>query len=385
MTVTIERVEVLCLQDPRAAYFRFEGSYQNVVVLVHGDNGLVGIGESDAPPEIVKAAIEMLPYNHLAEGLADIVIGQAVEDPRRLWDEMYERTQWHGRRGAAMHAISALDIAIWDLFAQSMDFPICKALGGSHHDRLPAYATIYPLEDTLARIDAQVVPLLERGFRHLKICVEPWWREPDRVRRNLTRLRDLVGSARGLMLDVGQEYTRFEQLAPFLDLLAELGFAWIESPFPLDNVEDHMRLRAATHIPIGVGDLGLTTCKEFEPFLAADAFDIAQPDLTVFGGFTEALRLTQMLEGAGKRIVPHAYNTDITIATNLHFLATRRDAELIEYSTSPSRLRHDLVRGLAPIDADGMIPISTGPGLGVTLNDDAVAEFGLSRAAEAPR
>ena len=182
-----------------------------------------------------------------------------------------------------------------------------------------------------------------------------------------------------------RSFRDFDQLAPFLDLLADLDFAWIEAPFPLDNVEDHMRLRAATHIPIGVGDLGLTTCKEFEPFLAADAFDIAQPDLTVFGGFTEALRLTQMLEGAGKRIVPHAYNTDITIATNLHFLATRRDAELIEYSTSPSRLRHDLVRGLAPIDADGMIPISTGPGLGVTLNDDAVAEFGLSRAAEAPR
>ena len=106
-----------------------------------------------------------------------------MDDPRRLWDEMYTRTQWHGRRGAAMHAISALDIAIWDLFAQSQGISVCEALGGSRHDRLPAYATIYPLEDTPARIDAQVVPLLEQGFRHLKICVEPWWSEPDRVRQ----------------------------------------------------------------------------------------------------------------------------------------------------------------------------------------------------------
>ena len=243
MTVTIERVAVLCLQDPQAAYYRFEGSYRNVVVLVHGDNGLVGIGESDAPPEIVKALIEMPPYNQRSEGLADIVTGQAVDDPRRLWDEMYARTQWHGRRGAAMHAISALDIAIWDLFAQNRGIPVSEALGGSRHDRLPAYATIYPLEDTPARIDAQVVPLLERGFRHLKVCVEPWWSEPDRVRRNLTHLRDLVGPERGLMLDVAQEFTRFEQLEPFLDLLAALDFAWIEAPFPLDNVEDHARLR----------------------------------------------------------------------------------------------------------------------------------------------
>ena len=385
MTVTVERVEVLCLQDPQAAYYRFEGSYRNVVVRVHGDNGLVGIGESDAPPEIVKALIEMPPYNQRSEGLADIVTGQAADDPCRLWDEMYARTQWHGRRGAAMHAISALDLAIWDLFAQSQRIPVAEALGGSRHDRLPAYATIYPLEDMPARIEAQVMPLLEQGFRHLKVCVEPWWNEPDRVRRNLTHLRDLMGPEHGLMLDVAQEYTLFEQLEPFLDLLAALDFAWIEAPFPLDNVEDHAKLRAATRIPIGVGDLGLTTCKEFEPFLAADAFTIAQPDLTNFGGFTEALRLVRLLDGTGRRIVPHAYNTDITIAANLHFLAAQPEPELVEYSTSPSRLRQGLVQGLEPIDADGMIPVPTGPGLGVALNPDAVAKFALSPAAEASR
>ena len=385
MTVSIDRVEVLCLQDPQADYFRFEGSYRNVVVLVHGDNGLVGIAESDAPPEIVRATIEMAPYNNLAEGLAGIVTGQVVDDPRRLWDEMSARTQWYGRRGAAIHAISALDIAIWDLFARSKGVPVCEALGGARHARLPAYATIYPMEDEPERITEQVTPLLDNGFRALKVCVEPWWMEPARVQRNLTHLRDIVGSERGLMLDVAQEYSRLDQLAPFLDLLAELDFAWIEAPFPLEEVREHARLRAATRIPVGVGDLGLTTCEEFEPFFSADAFDIAQPDLTMFGGFTEALRLAQMLEGTGRRIVPHAYNTDITIAANLHFLAARPEMELVEYSTSPSRLRQDLVRGLAPIDADGTIPVPTGPGLGVTLNEDAVAEFEISRAVEASR
>ena len=383
MTVTIERVEVLCLQDPETAYFRFEGSYRNVVVLVHGDNGLTGIGESDAPPEIVEAAIEMAPYNDLAEGLAAIVTGQAVDDPRRLWDEMYARTQWFGRRGAAICAISALDIAIWDLFARSEGIPVSGALGGARHVRLPAYATVYPLADTPVGIAAQVQPLLDRGFRHLKICVEPWWEEPSRVQRNLTHLRDLVGRDRGLMLDVAQAFTRLDQLAPYLDLLAELKFAWIEAPFPLDDVAGHARLRAATRIPVGVGDLGLTTCKEFAPFLVADAFDIAQPDLTMFGGFTEAQRLAEMLAGTGRRIVPHAYNTDITIAANLHFMATQREAGLIEYSTSPSRLRRELVHGLPPVGDDGMIAVPGGPGLGVTLNADAVDEF--SRGAEASR
>ena len=240
-----------------------------------------------------------------------------------------------GRRGAAIHAISALDIAIWDLFARSKGVPVCEAMGGARHARLPAYATIYPLEHTPARIAEQIAPLLDQGFRHLKVCVEPWWVEPARVKRNLAHLRDLVGPDRGLMLDVAQEFMRLDQLAPFLDLLADLDFAWIESPFPLDDVAEHARLRAATRIPVGVGDLGLTTCKEFAPFLAADAFDIAQPDLTMFGGFTEALRLARMLEITGRRIVPHAYNTDITIAANLHFLAAQQEGA--SSSTRPAR------------------------------------------------
>ena len=217
-----------------------------------------------------------------------------------------------------------------------------------------------------------MVPLLEEGFCHIKVCVEPWWAEPALVRRNLTHLRALVGAARGLMLDVAQEFTRLDQLAPFLDLLAELDFAWIEAPFPLDDVAGHARLRAATPIPIGAGDLGLTTCREFAPFIAAEAIDIAQPDLTMFGGFSEALRLVRMLEGTGIRIVPHGYNTGITIAANLHFLATLEEESLIEISTSPSRLRRGLVRGLAPVGDDGTIPVPHGPGLGVAVNADVV-------------
>ena len=194
MTVTIERVEVLCLQDPQAAYYRFEGSYRNVVVLVHGDNGLVGIGESDAPPEIVKSLIEMPPYNQRSEGLADIVTGQAVDDPRPpLGRDVRAHAVARPPRRRDARDQRARYRHLGPLRPVAGHVPVSEALGGSRHDRLPAYATIYPLEDTPARIDAQVLPLLERGFRHLKICVEPWWNEPDRVRRNLTHLRDLVG------------------------------------------------------------------------------------------------------------------------------------------------------------------------------------------------
>lgn len=375
MSVKIESIEVLCLQDPAAGHFRFEGSYQNLVVVVHGNSGLTGIGETDSPPSVIRSIIEMPTYNSLAMGLAEVVIGQVVDDPRRLWEAMYAATQWFGRHGAVIHAISALDIAIWDLFAKSNGAPLHAMIGTKKRDRLPAYATIYPLAATPEAITAQVRPLREMGFRNLKICVDPWWSDIRLVHANLRHLRHVVGPACGLMLDVAQEFTHLDQLTPFIGLLEELGFRWIEAPFPLDNLADHITLKTRTAIPIGVGDLGFTTCAEFRPYLDAGAIDIAQPDLTMFGGISEAMRLTEVLRGTGVSIVPHGYNSDITIAANLHLTATLDAESLIEYSTSPSRLRRDLAIGLPPVDADGMIAVPNAPGLGLTLNRVLVAEM----------
>lgn len=379
MSVTIARVEVVCLQDPAAGHFRFEGSYQNVVVIVHGDNGHIGIGETDSPPSVIQSIIEMPTYNSLARGLAEVVTGQVVDDPRRLWKAMYDATQWIGRHGAVIHAISALDIAIWDLHAKSLAKPLHAVLGVARRDRLPAYATIYPMAETTTAITAQVTPLLNAGFRNIKVCVDPWWFDRDLVHANLRHLRHIVGPDCGLMLDVAQEFGRLDQLVPFIGLLEEIGVLWIEAPFPLDNLTDHILLKSHTRLPIGVGDLGFTTCKEFRPYLDAAAVDIAQPDLTMFGGLTEALRLAGMLHDTGVRIVPHGYNSDLTIAANLHLAATLEDQSFIEYSTSPARLRRELCRGLPSVDGDGMIAVPQAPGLGLTLNQDLIDEMKLNR------
>lgn len=379
MSVRIERVEVICLQDPAAGHFRFEGSYQNVVVVVHGDNGLTGIGETDSPPSVIRSIIEMPTYNSLARGLAEVVTGQAIDDPRALWDAMYGATQWFGRHGAVIHAISALDIAIWDLHAKSRGRPIHAALGTARHDRLPAYATIYPMAATPEGITAQIKPLRERGFRNIKFCVDPWWSDIALVHANLRHLRRIVGPDFGLMLDVAQEFERLAQIVPFIGLLEEIGVRWIEAPFALDNIADHVALRSKTRLAVAVGDLGVTTCKEFRPFLDAGAIDIAQPDLTMFGGLTEAMRLERMLRGTGVRIVPHGYNSDITIAANLHFAATLADETYIEYSTSPARLRRELCSGLPPVEGDGTIAVPQAPGLGLTHNRALIAELSVAR------
>lgn len=373
MTVRIEKVEVFCLQDPQADFVRFEGSYQNVLVVVYGDNGLYGIGESDSPPQIAKALIESPPYNHLSCGLASVLEGEVLDDPRRLWQLMYQKSNWHGRHGVAIHAISALDIAIWDLFARSAGRSVSDyLLPESHntkHARLPVYATIYPMAEQPEDFTAQISPYLEQGFRRIKVCVEPWWQDVEKTISNLTELRRFVGPEIELMLDVAMEFTHYEQLAPFITTLEQLDFRWIEAPFELDNLVDHQRLKQRTPLPVGVGDLGFTTVKEFLPYLAADAFDIAQPDITMFGGLSEVVNLRDHIAPKGKRIVPHGYNTEITLAVNAQFLCAQPSIEPLEYSTSPSILRRELITNPLKVNGDGLAELDLErPGLGIELN-----------------
>ncbi|MEH6578705.1 MAG: mandelate racemase/muconate lactonizing enzyme family protein [Amphritea sp.] len=373
MTVKIEKVEVFCLQDPQADFVRFEGSYQNALVIVHGDNGLYGIGETDSPPQIIKALIEARSYNHLSCGLASVLQGETLDDPRRLWQKMYQATNWHGRHGVAIHAISALDIALWDLFARCEQRPLYEYFGGIKHQQLPAYATIYPMAAEPEHFSEQIDGYLAQGFKRIKICVEPWWSDQENTLANLRQLRELVGDEIQLMLDVAMEFTHLEQLQPFLPILRELDFRWIEAPFELDNLSDHQALRKLTDIPIGVGDLGFTTCKEFNAYIDADAFDIAQPDITMFGGISEVLKLQKQIAPLGKRIIPHAYNTDLTIAVNAHFLCAQQAVEPLEYSTSPSLLRRELIKNPLTVAENGMISIEKDrPGLGLELNWDII-------------
>ncbi|MBS7690937.1 hypothetical protein I0E98_12470 [Pseudomonas lalucatii] len=97
---------------------------------MRGDNGLYGIGETDSPPQVIKALIESRPYNYLSTGLAGVLVGEVLDDPLRLWNKMYRSSNWHGRYGVAIHAISALDIALWDLFARSARRPLHSYFGG---------------------------------------------------------------------------------------------------------------------------------------------------------------------------------------------------------------------------------------------------------------
>jgi L-alanine-DL-glutamate epimerase-like enolase superfamily enzyme len=291
---------------------------------------------------------------------------------------MYDATHYYGRRGVVIHAMSAIDIALWDIKGKLEERPVGQLLGQPQRESLLAYGTVYPLGRTPDEARHAIDRGLALGLRAIKLVADPWWGEdPDGAATVIRAAREHVGRDIRLILDAATAWAKPQEGLWLMPLLKECGFAFIEAPLPLDNVAGHAEFQG-WDIPVGSGDLGLTTHAEYIPFFEIGRIDIAQPDVTMVGGFTELRRLAALARRYGKRVVTHGYKSNITIACNLHFLSQHDEDEMLEYSTSESPLRWRLTRERFPIETDGRVAVPSAPGLGVSLDPDAVAEFRIS-------
>jgi L-rhamnonate dehydratase len=374
----ITDVEVLELRVPGWTGNNFDGSYDNCVIRVHTDAGLIGIGEVDSVPSVIKAIVEAKRSHSHAMGLKAVLLGEAAADVERLWDKMYDWTSYYGRRGVVIHAISGIDIALWDLRGKMQGQPVSRLLGERKRDRILAYGTVYPLGETEDEARRAIDRGLDRGLKAIKIVADPFWREDlDNAERLIRAAREHVGPDIRLMIDAATAWARAEEGVPLMPLFREHGFQWVEAPLPLDDLEGHARFQGFG-VPIGGGDLGLTTHHEYREMFAVGQIDIAQPDVTMVGGLTELKRLEALVGRLGKRIVTHGYKSNITIAANLAFLSQHWADEPAEYSTSESPLRWELTREQFDIGPDGRIAVPEAPGLGVSLDEATVAKYRIA-------
>jgi L-alanine-DL-glutamate epimerase-like enolase superfamily enzyme len=339
------------------------------------EEGVTGVAEVDSVPSVIRAIVEANRSHTHAMGLKSVLLGRDPMDVEARWDEMYDATSYYGRRGAVIHAISALDIALWDLRGKVLNRPLRDLIGTTRRDRLLAYGTVYPLGETADAVKTNIDRGLKLGLKAIKIVADPFWRDDlDLTARLIRTARQHVGKDVRLMVDAATAWARAEDGLPLMPLFKEHGFAWVEAPLPLDDLEGHARFQGFG-VPIGGGDLGLTTCAEYRQMFEIGKIDIAQPDVTMVGGITELLRLAGLAAKLGKRVVTHGYKSNITIAANLAFLSQHIVDEPCEYSTSLSPLRWDLTNEHFPIGSDGRIAVPEGPGLGVTLNRRTMNEF----------
>ena len=374
----ITDIEVIELRVPGWEGLTFDGSYDNCVVQVRTDAGLTGLAEVDSVPSVIKAIIEARRSHTHAMGLKTVVVGKDPARVEALWEEMYDATTYYGRRGAVIHAISAVDLALWDLRGKAEGKPLSKLLGKTKRTRLLAYGTVYPLGDTPDQVRSNIDRGLKLGLKAIKIVADPFWREDLGLCERLIRAaRQHVGQDVRLLCDAATAWGKADDGLPLMPIFKENDFAWVEAPLPLDDLAGHARFQGFG-VPIGGGDLGLTTCAEYDQMFKVGKIDIAQPDVTMVGGMTELLRLAKLARKRKKRVVTHGYKSNITIAANLAFLSQHVDDEPCEYSTSQSPLRWELTKEAFPIGPDGRVAIPEGPGLGVCLNERTVEKYRVS-------
>lgn len=371
----ITGIEAIHLRAEDPLIELFDGSWDDCILVVHTDSGLVGVGETESLAPAIQAIVRGPSAHNHARSLSAILTGADPSDPEQLWHRMYEATDYVGRRGLMMHAIGGVDLALWDLRGKIEGKPIHKLWAGNRRDRVPAYGTIYPMAQTPEGVRAQVAEGQAKNLRNFKFAADPWWMDDIALTgRLLAAAREQAGDQAHLIVDAALSYRTAAEGLRLFPAFRDAGLWFLEAPLPLDDVEGHLEM-SQHGIPIGVGDLGLTHVREFIEMMDRGGASICQPDISQVGGFTGILQIAAAAYARGKRVITHGYKTNIEIAANLHFLAAQPNEEPLEFSLSHSPLRWNTTLEHFPVEEDGCVLVPQGPGLGVTLNEETIERY----------
>lgn len=341
----------------------------HTLVEVHTDLGLVGRGSCYTSQALVEGSLALLRPS---------LIGECALEPERVTEKLLQMTFWQGRGGAVTHAVSGIDIALWDILGQATGQPVSRLLGGIYRDRIKPYGSLlFDAPDPLRRTLEQATA---RGFRALKLG----WAGFGRVDRAYDELlvktaRETVGTDVELMVDAGGSEQFWPQgykwAIETARMLADYGVVWFEEALPPDDLEGYKKLREHAPLPIAAGEV-LTRRQAFLPWITQGAVDIIQPDTTKCGGLSEARRIAWYAYDHNILLVSHGWNTAIGLAADLHLAAAMPVARYVEYIT-PAPYIDDLAPHQFILDCDGMLTVPTGPGLGIEIDEDALKRMSM--------
>jgi L-rhamnonate dehydratase len=384
----ITSVECTVLLVPDYNVDACDSAQDTVVVKVHTDGGITGIGEADSNPWVVKTLIEAPGSHIMALGLTELLLGQDPTQPRALWDRLYTFSAMTGRRGAGICAIGALDMAVWDAYGKEGGKPVWQLLGGGSREHITPYASLMPegwtLEEYRNGLLEKVRWAQSFGFSaaKLEICLKGPYahnrlREgDDAIVELVAACREAAGPAMTLMVDVAYCWSDWKEALRVLRRLEKYDIFFVETPLPSDDLEGYARLSDATPIRIAAGEW-LQTRFEFAELMERGRVDVVQPDIGRVGGITEAMRVVEMALDRGRIVVPHCWKTGISVAATAHVAAVAPNCPFMEFQPSPvaySRLRRELVEEELKV-VNGKIPLPQRPGLGFEIRPAALAEF----------
>lgn len=350
-------------------------TFDSAILRIETEDGLVGWGEGK---NAAGSAGEYGTLVHLLNHeVAPRLIGQNAGDITRIWEMLYNGVRaetaarsGHGmpslaRRGLTVAAISAVDIALWDILGKHLGQPVWQLLGGRKADRMPAYASggWAPAE----KIGEQLQSYIDQGgFRAVKMRVGAMDVTPHTSATRVKAARAALGPDIEIAVDAHGTYT-VAGAKRFAHMVEDCDLAWFEEPVSGDDKPGMAEVRAATRVPISAGESEATR-HDFRDLVMLRAADILQPDLAFCGGITEGLRVAALAASFNLRFAPHLWAGAPCFFAGLHLCAASPASFTIEYSCGANPMIHDLIEG--NVDAsDGMVAIPDGPGLGFSISE----------------
>jgi L-alanine-DL-glutamate epimerase-like enolase superfamily enzyme len=339
----------------------------HTLIEVVTDEGVTGLGSVFTSSTLIEGAIEVLrPF----------LFGASALDPTATTERLHQQSFWQGRGGAITHAISGIDIALWDILGKVTSQPISRLLGGRYRESIKPYGSV--LMDEPGKLRASLEEGMSRGFRAFKIGWGPFGRESRRTDEKIVRVaRETVGSDVELMVDAGGSDAFWPHGYKWAwntsKMLADYEVTWFEEPLRPDDLDGYVRLTEQSPVPIAACEV-FTRRQSFLPWLERRAVDYVQPDVTKVGGISEEHRIAECADDHSILFVPHGWNTAVGLAADLQLVAAARNARWVEYLTPAAYIEELLLDPLRLAD-DGTVPIPDGPGLGMQWNADGIARF----------
>lgn len=340
----------------------------HTLIAVHTDAGITGYGSVFTDGRLTQAALS---------NLAPLYIGENALEPERVSEKLHQNSFWFGRGGTLTHAISGIDIALWDILGKVTGLSVSMLVGGRHCDKVQPYCSV--LMEEPDKMGDVIARFAEQGFKSFKIGWGPFGRRGDFKLDEaiVVAARDALPAGGKLMVDAGASDAYWPNGLKWAlrtaDMLAEHDVVWFEEALVPDALDDFVTLRNASRLPISGGEV-LTRRQSFLPFLSKGAFDIVQPDVTKVGGLSEQRRIAQMAQDFGVQYVGHGWNTALGLAADLQLAAALPNVAMVEY-IGGSAYVDGLLANPFELDADGMLDIPDVPGLGVTLDPEKVARY----------
>jgi D-galactarolactone cycloisomerase len=379
--VKIVDVKVHLLQSPLTQPFAFSQGWVRrrsaTLVEIATDEGVTGWGEAFAqglePPQIAAAVIE--------SALKPLVLDANPLDTEVLWHRMYHATRDYGRKGSVTAAISAIDIALWDIAGKTYGRPVYQLLGGAFRSRVQVYATgFYRIsgQGEAERLGEEAIQHHEAGFRAMKVKLGYGVKDDMAV---MAQVAGALGSREvTLMVDTNHAYGVADAIR-LGRALEQYGLRWYEEPVVPEDLAGYREVRQALSMPIAGGE-NEHTLFGFRELLAQRCVDVAQPDIGSAGGFTACRHIVALAHAHGVQVNPHVWGSAIAQAASLHLIAAVPVAHhsvfaqdpIFEYDRSSHPFRQHLVT--QPLEQrDGWLEVPTRPGLGVELDRGVLARY----------